>query len=148
LTQASSRYPVVIYTAAKCGGCDSARAYLKQRGVPFTEKTVSTDADVAALKKISGGSDTVPLITVGSQKTIGFLQSTVSSLLDDAGYPASSVLPRDYTYPAPVGLTGPSAPAPVTSNNSAAPAAPVNTAPAPIPEAPAPTGNAPPGFKF
>src|SRR5690349_2182514 len=63
--QASGRYPVSLYTAADCAPCDSARSYLRQRGVPFTEYTVSTREDFAALQRVSG-SGNLPFMTLGA----------------------------------------------------------------------------------
>jgi len=40
LRQAVSRYPVTLYVIANCAPCDSARALLRQRGVPHAEKLV------------------------------------------------------------------------------------------------------------
>src|SRR5205085_870050 len=42
-----NRYPVTLYTTANCGPCESARSYLRQRGVPYTEYTVSKNEDYA-----------------------------------------------------------------------------------------------------
>lgn len=143
---AASRYPVTLYTSADCETCDQARNYLKQRGVPFAEKTVQYDTDVVALKKIIG-SNTVPAMTVGSQKLLGFSEANWSGILDDAGYPKTSKLPRDYVYATPSPLT--TEPKPATDAPAAA--SPSNAAPAgpaPFPQVPPPSGNAPPGFHF
>src|SRR4051812_21537264 len=43
LRRVASRYPVTLYTGADCAPCGTARAFLGSRGVPFTEKTVSTN---------------------------------------------------------------------------------------------------------
>ena len=47
--QAMAKYPVTLYSTKNCQGCDMARQALRQRGVPFNEFTVSTNADIAAL---------------------------------------------------------------------------------------------------
>jgi len=81
------RFPVVIYSATKCSSCDSARAYLKNRGVPFTEKNVEGDRKLQdELIKQSGGLS-VPTITVGSKVMKGYLESLLEGELDQAGYP-------------------------------------------------------------
>ncbi len=95
LQQATTRFPVTLYTGDKCGPCDDARAYLRGRGVPFSEKTVTSDEDIALFKQQSPDG-TAPVVTVGNRKSIGFSQVALSSLLDSAGYPATSTLPRDY----------------------------------------------------
>ncbi len=146
LSQAAGRFPVTLYTSASCASCDAARAYLKQRGVPFTEKTVGSDQDLAVVKRVSGDT-AVPVVMIGSQKSVGFAQSVYAGLLDDAGYPATSLLPRDYSYPAPVAAAGPQATPPVApssavGSSTSAPASNVQMA------EPPPAQNAPPGFKF
>ena len=95
LQQAATRYPVTLYTGDKCGPCDDARAYLRGRGVPFTERTVTSDEDIALFKQQSPDG-TAPVVTIGSRRYVGFSQVVWSGLLDNAGYPAASALPRDW----------------------------------------------------
>ena len=40
---------------------------LSARGVPFTEKTVTSNEDVEALKRL-GGTSSVPFLTIGGQQ--------------------------------------------------------------------------------
>lgn len=147
LSLAASRYPVTLYTSGDCDTCDQARNFLKQRGVPFAEKTVKYDSDAAALKRILG-TNSVPSMTVGSQKQIGFSDSAWGDVLDVAGYPKTSKLPRDYAYAPATPVAGPPPASDATPASSASGPAAAPAAPAPFPEPPAPTGNAPPGFKF
>jgi glutaredoxin len=147
LSLAASRYPVTLYTAADCDTCDQARTYLKQRGVPFAEKTVKYDNDSTALKKILG-TNSVPAMTVGSQKQIGFSDSAWGDVLDVAGYPKTSKLPRDYAYSAPTPVAGVPPPTDATPAASSVAGSAAPAAPAPFPTPPPPTGNAPPGFHF
>ncbi len=82
-----AKFPVVLYTAPKCSSCDSARAYLKSRGVPYSEKNVEGDRKLQdELIKQSGGL-AVPTITVGSKVMKGYLESLLEGELDQAGYP-------------------------------------------------------------
>jgi glutaredoxin len=142
LQQAASRYPVVLYSGNRCDPCDDARALLRGRGVPFTEKTVTSNEDVALFKQQSPDG-TAPVVMVGTRKVVGFSQPNIASLLDDAGYPATSKLPRDYQYPVPTALS------PTATTAAAAGPAP---APAAAPRAPAASTPAtpagPPGFRF
>src|SRR5262249_55393222 len=48
--QAMSRYPVTLFAAKGCGPCDQARQWLKGHGVPFSEYSVESNADIEALK--------------------------------------------------------------------------------------------------
>ena len=103
LRQVSSKYPVTLYTASKCGPCDSARALLSGRGIPFTERTVNTAEDAESLQRISGDSS-LPFATIGGQRLRGFTDSEWSQYLDAAGYPKTSVLASGYKNPAPTPL--------------------------------------------
>ena len=135
-----SRFPVTLYTSSDCGPCDAGRNLLKQRGVPFRERTIATPEDAEALKRAEGSTD-LPILRVGGQRMQGFSASEWNSYLDAAGYPKSSQLPPNYQFDPPQPLSG----------KSASPAAkasePRQPAPPAAPPAPA-GGNAPPGFKF
>lgn len=101
LATAMRNFPVTLYTASSCAGCDAGRSYLRGRGIPYTEKTVSTAADDENLRA-AGGDGNVPLLVVGSAKSTGFQQAAWESMLNVALYPAKKVLPSTYQYPAPV----------------------------------------------
>jgi glutaredoxin len=96
LRQAMTDYPVTLYTQATCGEpCDSGRDYLKRRGVPFSEKSLSSQQDADSLRAIVGGSDklTIPVMQVGSKSAKGFSASEWNNLLDAAGYPKTASKP-------------------------------------------------------
>lgn len=150
LRQVAARFPVTLYTSANCVPCGSARALLTSRGVPFTEKMVTTDADAQALKRLSNETS-LPFATIGSQQLKGFADTEWTQFLNAAGYPAASVLPSSYRPPAATPLVA-VAPAPA---DPAAPAAtsaaannnqPASTTGAGVPVAP-PVSN-PAGIKF
>lgn len=96
---AANRYPVTLYTGNDCSPCTTARNFLAGRGIPFTEKTVTTAEDIAALQHLSGA-NRLPFATIGGQHLVGFTQSEWSQYLDAAGYPKSSQLPPNYRNPA------------------------------------------------
>ena len=93
------RFPVTLYTSSDCTPCEAARQLLQQRGVPYAERSVSSDDDIAALQRLSGGRS-VPSLTVGAQALRGYLEADWQGLLDLAGYPRESRLPRNYPAPA------------------------------------------------
>ena len=128
--QAMTKYPVTLYASASCDGCDKARQALRQRGVPFSEYSVSSNADVQALQSRFGDS-TVPVLSIGSQAVKGFSAPSLASYLDAAGYPAQAHL-SGYSWPAAQPLTSP---APV----AAKPVAPVAAPSAPEPLLPPPS---------
>lgn len=95
LRQVVNRYPVTLYTSAKCGPCDTARAFLTGRGVPFTEKTVTSNEDINSLQRLFGDT-TLPSATIGSQQLKGYSDAEWAQYLDAAAYPKTSLLPAAY----------------------------------------------------
>ena len=93
------RFPVTVYTTGECATCDSGRRLLQGRGVPYVERLVSSEDDVAALQRLSGGRS-LPVLTVGGQTLRGFSESDWLATLDLAGYPKESRLPRGWQAPA------------------------------------------------
>lgn len=104
LRQAAQRYPVTLYVTSDCAPCDSARQFLRQRGVPHVEKSVTTIEDGEALRRLTGGLD-APALTIGAQVMRGMSSETWTSYLDAAGYPKESRLPAGYQFPAATPLT-------------------------------------------
>ncbi|HEY8356562.1 MAG TPA: glutaredoxin family protein [Ramlibacter sp.] len=98
LRTASSRFPVTLYSGTDCGPCASGRAFLASRGIPFTERTVTTADDIDALKRISGAAR-LPFLTIGGQQINGFSEPEWGQFLDAAGYPRASRLPSGYRNP-------------------------------------------------
>jgi len=70
---------VTIYTTEWCGVCQRAKAFFKQNGVPFREWDVEKTEYGAIKFKQLGGSG-VPVITVGSEKMMGFDASRFMAL--------------------------------------------------------------------
>lgn len=93
---AASRHPAVLYAAPDCPPCATARAHLTRRGVPYSERTITTAADADAMKRL-GFSDTgLPALTVGASRTQGYEAGAWDKLFDAAGYPKSSPLPPSW----------------------------------------------------
>lgn len=125
LQRLSERFPVTLFVTASCSPCDSGRALLQQRGVPYSERLVANNDDIAALERTIGGR-TLPALTVGGQALRGFNPNDWTSYLDAAGYPRESRLPRGWTPPAPT---------PLVARAPAAPSAAPAPEPAPLPPA-------------
>lgn len=138
LKEVVQRYPVTLYTSASCSPCASARNLLVSRGVPFTERTVNTNEDGEALKRISGDT-TLPFGTIGSQQLKGFSDLEWMQYLDAAAYPKTSVLPASYQQPAP---------RPLVATKAAEPAKAPAPAAAPAQPQPVDSGNNPTGIQF
>ena len=95
LRRAMSQYPVTLYTAENCPGCEAARVYLRRRGVPFQEFVVETDVEAAEMKR-RVGVDSVPVMAIGRAASIGFNEAVWSGALDAATYPQQSQLPLTF----------------------------------------------------
>jgi len=131
LRQAVAKYPVTLYTSKDCAPCDSGRSLLRTRGVPFSEKTISTNDDIESLQRLAGATS-LPLLTVGGQQIKGYSDLEWTQYLSAAGYPEKSKLPASYRSPAPTPLV--TAQTPATPVAPAAPkASDVNPLPAPPP---------------
>jgi glutaredoxin len=146
LRQIASKYPVTLYTSQSCGPCASARTLLTGRGVPFTEKTITSPEDIKALQRLSGDAS-LPFATIGGQQLNGFSDVEWTQFLNAAGYPATSVLPASYRQVAATPLVA------AAAVPSAASAGATTTLPArpPAPAAVPPqatSANNPAGIKF
>ena len=104
LRQPVARYPVILYVTNACEPCNSGRQFLRQRGVPFNERTIATVDDVDALQRLTGGRE-APALTIGAQTVRGYSQDIWASYLDAASYPRESRLPGNFQYPAAAPLT-------------------------------------------
>ncbi len=140
-----ARFPVLLYTSADCPPCEAGRKLLQQRGVPFNERSVSSDDDIAALTRLTGGRS-VPAVTVGAQALRGFQEADWHSTLDLAGYPRTSRLPGNYQPPASAPLVARNAveaPAAAPSSNPSS-----NTSTSPVDRTPAALPAAAGGIRF
>jgi glutaredoxin len=100
LRRAVERAPVVLYTAPECQPCAPAAALLRERGVPYAERSVATNDDLQEFRRLTGAAR-LPHVTVGTLSQNGFNPEIWNSLLDAAGYPKGSMLPRSYQWAAP-----------------------------------------------
>ena len=146
LAQVAKAQPVTLFTADKCAPCDAARSFLAARGVPYAEKTVASNDDIAALRA-AGGDAQLPLLTIGRSKEKGFEEGAWNTALTAAGYPKSSQLPASWRNPAPQAAAPRSAPKAADAAEKP-PAAIAPAMPAAAAEAPPAAGKAPPGFRF
>ncbi len=103
LKRSVANYPVTLYTTTDCAACQTGRDWLRQRGIPYRERTVTTSADAAAFQAINPD-NSLPVLMIGTRVLKGFLDVEWQQYLDAAGYPASSMLPKSYRYPAPSAL--------------------------------------------
>lgn len=141
LRQVANRYPVTLYTAPGCAPCGAGRAMLASRGVPFAERTVTTNEDIDALKRLAGA-PSLPFLTIGGQQIKGFSEIEWVQFLDAAGYPKTSQLPPGYTPSPATPLVTAQEPQRATAR------APVQSEPPAAPPAPAAPADNPAGIRF
>lgn len=126
LAEVVKNNPVTLYSSTKCAPCDEGRKLLNDRGIPFSEKTVISNQDIARLRQV--GEDTqLPLLFIGKNKQVGFESSAWNTALSTAGYPETSKLPASYRNPEPTSAAPTAKPAPAaqeSDSREAAPAAP------------------------
>jgi glutaredoxin len=96
LRQAVENFPVVVHVTTDCAApCQEGRDYLNRRGIPFSEKTIATNEEIAALHVLLGGGDlSVPVLQVGEKLRMGFLEAAWAGMLDAAGYPKAATSAR------------------------------------------------------
>ena len=140
LAETVRNHPVTLYSAPQCAPCDAGRALLTSRGIPFAEKTVTTNEDIEKLRQAASDAQ-LPLLIVGRNKQKGFESTGWTASLNTAGYPTTSRLPASYRNPPPEAAAPPVQA--VAANK--APIEQVENRPAELPPA---IGNAPPGFRF
>lgn len=98
---AVSKHPVVLYTARDCAPCQQARTHLSKRGIPFSERILETQDDAQAFKRIGFSEPSLPAVSVGKERLVGFEATQWDRLLDSAQYPTQVSLPPGYrTAPA------------------------------------------------
>jgi glutaredoxin len=142
LRDAARRAPVTLFTGRNCEPCLAARDHLNSRGIPFAEKTLTTEADVQAFKALGYETMAVPALQVGRQRLTGFDAAAWRQTLDEAGYPPRTSLPATWLAPDPSPLAQPSAPAPASPRGQVVERVVRDTSP-PIIDAPPPGGGRP-----
>lgn len=71
---------VIVYSSTTCPHCVTVKEYLKDKGIPFTEKNVSVDA--AARKELmKKGIMAVPVIEIDGESIVGFDRDKIDDLL-------------------------------------------------------------------
>lgn len=72
---------VEIYTTPTCGYCNQAKAYLKEKGVSFSEHNVAVDQKKAEEMVRKSGQMGVPVLNVNGKIIIGFNREQIDSAL-------------------------------------------------------------------
>ncbi len=74
-------HTVTIYSTPTCPFCEQAKAYLTQKGIPFTDKDVSADQAAAQEMIQKSGQMGVPVIDVDGKIIVGFQKEQLDALL-------------------------------------------------------------------
>jgi glutaredoxin len=70
---------VVLYSAAWCGFCKSAKAYLAGKGIKYQEFDIGTKEGMAAFAYAGGGKG-IPLLLANGQRVRGFTPAAYDAL--------------------------------------------------------------------
>ena len=70
---------VILYSAAWCGYCKKAKAYLASKGITYQEVDIDTNNGMAAFAQAGGGSG-IPLLFAGGQRVQGFSPAAYDAL--------------------------------------------------------------------
>ena len=72
---------VVVYSTPTCPYCKRAKAYLSEKGIPYTDINVAEDRDKAKEMIQKSGQMSVPVIVVDDEVIVGFNQGKLDELL-------------------------------------------------------------------
>ncbi|WMM24379.1 glutaredoxin family protein [Tissierella sp. MB52-C2] len=72
---------VIVYTSNTCPYCVSAKDYLTEKGIDYTEKNVQTDKD-ARKELMAMGHMGVPVLVIDDEEIVGFDKEKIDELLE------------------------------------------------------------------
>ncbi len=72
---------IKVYTSNTCPYCVSAKEYLKEKGVKYTEKNVQTDKE-ARKELMAMGHMGVPVLVINGEEIVGFDKDKIDGLLN------------------------------------------------------------------
>ena len=79
--QAAAGKGVTLYSAAWCGYCKQAKAWLAGHGVAYTDVDIDAPGGMSALARASGGGAGVPVLVVDGRPMNGFSASAYDAAL-------------------------------------------------------------------
>lgn len=80
-TSSPARHRVLVFTTPTCPWCQRAKAYLRERKVPFKEIDVARDRKAADDLVRRTGRIGVPVIEIDGRPVVGFDQAQIDRLL-------------------------------------------------------------------
>lgn len=72
---------ITVYSTPTCPYCHQAKRYLSEKGIPYTDKDVATDAQAREEMIQKSGQLGVPVIDVNGQIIVGFNRPKLDQLL-------------------------------------------------------------------
>ena len=79
---AKKRVPrVVVFSTPTCPHCKTAKSYLAQKGIRYTDVDVSRDPSAARDMERVSGQQGVPVITIDGRPIVGFDRQKIDRLL-------------------------------------------------------------------
>ena len=77
---------LTVYSTETCGYCRKLKAYLDERGVPYTVVDVAASPSAAqALRRVSGQSGVPVTVADNGAVIVGFDRPRIDALLDEIG---------------------------------------------------------------
>ena len=78
-----SQPTVTIYTTPTCAFCHMAKEYFKEKGIKYTEKDLTTDAEALEFVVKEVGQAVTPIITINDTFIVGFDRPKIEDALED-----------------------------------------------------------------
>ena len=71
---------IMVYTSSTCPYCTTAKSYLEDKGIAFTEKNVQTSKE-ARKELMDMGHMGVPVIVIDGEEIVGFDKDKIEEVL-------------------------------------------------------------------
>ena len=76
---------VIMFTTPTCSFCNSAKRYLREKNIRFTEVDVSRDISAAKDLQRRTGQTGVPVILINNRPIVGFDRPKINQMLNIKG---------------------------------------------------------------
>ncbi len=80
----STQPTITIYSSPTCVFCHMAKEYFDSKGITYTEKDISSDAEAYRYIVEKIGQAVTPIITVNDTVIVGFDRPKIDGALEDA----------------------------------------------------------------
>lgn len=74
---------IVLFAAPGCQGCEQARKFFTEQGIPFVERDISSDEEAKA-ELARKGIHATPVIAIGGEVMVGFNADRLKRMLQYA----------------------------------------------------------------